>query len=70
MSNKSISPMSRRGLLQLGILAGLLGAAGCGGDDTAPTKVDTPPTEGGARSRLERMKDKAEEAVAKKNKKK
>jgi hypothetical protein len=65
MANNSLSPMSRRGLLRLGILAAMLGTVGCGEDGT-PKAVDTPPVEGGGRSRLDKMKGKAEEAAAKK----
>jgi hypothetical protein len=61
MSNDSPSPMSRRGLLQLGILAGMLGAAGCGAEGTV-----TPTAEKGNRARLDKMEGKAKEALAKK----
>jgi hypothetical protein len=65
-SNKQNSLISRRGLLRLAILAGMLGAAGCneGGSQTA-----APPTQkGGNRKRLDRMKEKAEEVEGRKAK--
>lgn len=68
MPNNSPSPMSRRGLLQLGILAGMLGVAGCGEEGTKT--VTTPPGESGVRKRLELFKEKADEAQAKQKKKK
>jgi hypothetical protein len=61
MSNDSLSPMSRRGLLQLGVLAGMLGAAGCGAEGTV-----TPPADKGNRARLDKMEERAKEAQAKK----
>ncbi len=65
MANNSLSPMSRRGLLRLGIVVGMLGVAGCSDGETAK-KVETPPVEGGGRSRLGKMEEKAKEVVAKK----
>ena len=69
MAKHAFSPMSRRGLLQFGIVAAALTVAGCGGDSETSTKVDTPPTEGGARAQLNKMKEKGEEVLAKKKKK-
>jgi hypothetical protein len=65
MANSSLSPMSRRGLLRLSIVVGMLGAVGCSEDETAK-KVETSPVEGGGRSRLGKMEEKAKDAVAKK----
>jgi hypothetical protein len=67
MSNDSLSPLSRRGLLRLGILIGMLGTAGCGEGGTQT--VTTPPVENGNRSRLDGIKEKADAALAKKKKK-
>jgi hypothetical protein len=68
MRNNTILPLDRRGFLRLGALAGVLGAMGCEGGDTAE-KLTTPPMEKGTRSRLDMMKDKADEAATKKKKK-
>jgi hypothetical protein len=64
MLNNSLSLMSRRGLLRLGMLAGLFGVAGCGEGGTQT--VTTPPVTTGTRTRLDERKGKAEEALAKK----
>jgi len=68
MRNITISSLDRRGFLRLSALVGVLGAMGCEGGDTAE-KITTPPMEKGTRSRLDMMKDKAEEAASKKKKK-
>jgi hypothetical protein len=59
MANNSLSPISRRGLLRCAILAGMVGMVGCGGEGTVE-KVETPPTAGGNRSRLQKFKEKQE----------
>jgi len=67
MRNDTISSLDRRGFLRLGALAGVLGAVGCGGDETGT--VTTPPKENTVRSRLDLIKGKADEVAAKKKKK-
>jgi hypothetical protein len=67
MSTYSFSPISRRRLLRFGGLAGLLCIVGCG--EAGTQTVTTPPAEGGVRSKLDKMQDKAEEAALKKKKK-
>jgi hypothetical protein len=68
MANNSIPFISRRGLLKGGLLAGLLGAAGCG--EPGVTTVTTPAVEKGNRNRLDALREKAEQAALKnKNKK-
>ncbi len=68
MSNDSSSPISQRQLLRFGGLAGILCILGCGEEGTQT--VTTPPAEGGNRSKLNKMKENADEAAAKKKKKK
>jgi hypothetical protein len=64
MSNNARSPMSRRGLLRMGLFAAACGAAGCG--EPTVTQVEKPAAEKGARNRLDKMKEKAEESSGKK----
>jgi len=70
MSNNSVSLMSRRGFLGLGILAGIVGIAGCG-EEGGVKKIDTPPAvEGtGNRSRLDKLQKTADNLPAAKKKK-
>jgi len=57
MSNNS--PISRRGLLRLGIIGGMLAAVGCG--EPAVQTIDNAPSEGGGnRNRLEGLQEKTE----------
>jgi hypothetical protein len=56
MANNSLSPISRRGLLQWGLLTGMLGIVGCG-EEGAIEKVETPPTPGGNRNRLQKLQE-------------
>jgi hypothetical protein len=60
MPHNSHSPLTRRRFLGLGILAGILGTAGCNGEG-AIQKVDTPPSvPSGNRTHLEKMQKTAE----------
>jgi hypothetical protein len=68
MANRSLAPMSRRGLLQLGILAGVFGTTGCGEEGTVQ-KVENPPAAGGGRNRLQKLQEKTENLPTPKKKK-
>jgi len=58
MSNNS--PISRRGLLRLGIIGGMLAAVGCGEPTTVKT-IDNAASEGGGnRSRLKGLQEKTD----------
>jgi len=67
--NDNVSCGDRRWFLRFGLLAGVVGAAGCGGEATQT--VTTPPIEGGkgVRNRLNFVKDKVEEGPKKPKKK-
>jgi len=67
--NDFVAGVDRRCFLRLGLLAGLIGASGCGAGGTET--VTTPPIEGkgGVRNRLGFVKDKVEEGPPKKKKK-
>ncbi len=67
MPNNACSPMSRRGLLGLGLLAAAFGVAGCG--EPGIHQVTTPPSEGGNRSRLKKLEQTTEDLKAKSQKK-
>jgi hypothetical protein len=58
--------LKRRVFLRLGAIAGVLGVAGCG--ESGVQEVTTIPDAGGNRRRLEKFKDRAEEAISKKKK--
>jgi len=62
-----MSSIDRRGFLRIGALAGVLGAAGCGGGEDT-TEVKTAPVEGkaGVRNRLGLIKEKADNPPKKK----
>jgi len=66
--NDFVAGVDRRWFLRFGLLAGLVGAAGCGAGGTET--VTTPPIEGGkgVRNRLNFVKEKADEAPKKKKK--
>ncbi len=56
MLRKFGSFIDRRRFLRLSAFAGVVAAAGCGGGDSAaPQTVDTPPAEGGNRTKLDRL---------------
>jgi hypothetical protein len=57
MSNNACSPMSRRGLLQLGMLAVACGAAGCGNTaGNSATPAGKPALESGSLKTIEKLK--------------
>jgi hypothetical protein len=59
MSNNARSPMSRRGLLELGMLAIAGGVAGCGdAGGNAATPSGKPAAESGSLKRIEKLKEK------------
>ncbi len=59
MTNISCSPLSRRGVLRLGLVALAGGFAGCGsGDQGTATPGEKPASESGPLKRLERVKGK------------
>jgi hypothetical protein len=70
MVNDSLLPMSRRGLLGLGILAGMLGTSSGCGEEGAVKKIDTPPSAAGTgnRNRLQQLQKNAENLQASKKK--
>ncbi len=66
MPSTSFSLINRRGFLRLGIVAGMLGAAGC--DDGGTQTITTPPPANGNRSRLKALQEKADEIKTKQKK--
>jgi hypothetical protein len=64
MSNNARSPMSRRGLLRLGLFASACGVAGCG--EPEAKKIDDPGAPTGGRKRLSTIEAKTEKAPTKK----
>lgn len=66
MHKRRLSFVDRRGFLRFGAVAGLLVAAGCDGGGGEPAPVTTPPLKGGARNRLDVMKDKGDSVPTKK----
>jgi hypothetical protein len=59
MSNISLHPLNRRGLLRLGIATGILGAAaGC--DEGGTKTITTPPGANGNRARLKALQEKSD----------
>jgi hypothetical protein len=62
-------PRGRRKFLQLGLFGVMCLAGGCGAGDE-PEKVTTPALPGGARKRLDEMKETAESKAKTKTKKK
>jgi hypothetical protein len=65
MSNHASPPMSRRGLLRMGLLAAALCASGCG--EPGVSQVEKPSAQQGTRKRLDSFKETAERASTKKN---
>jgi hypothetical protein len=69
MPSISFSVINRRGFLRLGVVAGMLGAAGCDDGGGGPTTITTPAPANGNRSRLKALQEKTEESKSKQQKK-